>query len=359
MDSIWTLNGRDSIQLDLVRDYFNLHDSRMRREILVAHAATTKILQDKGIEYSGLRKALTPQIDRLEACFIFDTESGGQSVHVADALIPLLDRRSSCSILCGDLLHPDQDAAFLLLSRHLHLHRNHEISHTTQLYCVYINNLSKKMFEDIHVGLQDIDAYVGYVPTTFSSDIKDWLSFTLTAAYLKSGRRVVNGHESDVSNDEDYNMKSWPFEKYGYEIRSLQEHYFDLFLRYKIERAVLPYFKSDTRHSLNAISDAPMALTDLSVLVDEEKIGYLRDNKGGSIKRAGLAGMSGAELASLIKSKITCGYIYNLRHSADLDQSFFNLILETHAPDSSTRSRLTVGLEYRPDQHDIRLITMF
>lgn len=359
MHPIHTLNARDSFLLDLVKEQFAIHDPGMRREIVGAHHETVAVLHGKGIEYAGLRKALTPQSDRLEAGFVFDTGSGKQMRDFADVLIPLLDRRSGCSILCGDLIHPNQELAVALLFEHLQQYRDLEIADTSQLFCIYLNNLTKKMFEDIHAGLLTVDAYAGHIPTTYASKAKDWLSFMLTSAYVKAGTKVVNSHEADTPNDEDYNTKWWDFEEHGYDVRSIQEHYFDLFLHYKIERAVLPHFASDTRHGLSAISDAPMDLGELGVLVEEGKIGYLRTNKRDNMERAGLAELSATELADQIKAKINSDYIYNLRYDDTHDKSFFTMILEATDPASSKPARLTVGLEYRPTQNDLRLITMF
>ena len=118
----------------------------------------------------------------------------------------------------------------------------------------------------------------------------------------------MNSHEADTPNDEDYRLtKWWDFEEHGYDIRSIQEHYFDLSLRLQDRtRGAAGHFASDTRHGFSAISDAPMDLGELGVLVEEGRIRLFEDEQARQhCERAGLArGLSATELADQIKAKI-------------------------------------------------------
>jgi hypothetical protein len=223
MNPIWTLEARDSVALEMISSYFNLSDAQMRRTIIEAHEQVQELLTQKGIDYRSLRSALTPQRQRIETAYIFDTariDSGWYGYDVAARILPHLDRNSNCSILVGDLILEDQDLGFDLLERHLRLHKACEIAHTSQLYSVYINNLSDRMAKTIHDGLLPYEAYVGYIPVTFSSRMKDWLSATLVNQYIKRKVVFLCGQEDDVENDENYNLPGWPIEDLGYKYAS-------------------------------------------------------------------------------------------------------------------------------------------
>lgn len=349
--------------LDVIASYFDLSDAAMRREILDAREVTTEALKAKGLSYESLRNALVPQRDRREVGLLFDTlriESSWYGYAVAERLVPLLPRKLLCSIHSGDLLIDNQDLGFKLLEEHVIAHRPSELSHTSQVYCIYLNNLSERMVKDITSGLTAYEPFIGYVDVSTTSQMKDWLSTTLVDTYLKARTVVLNGHEDDVPNTEDYNMAGWPWEEYGYSCRSIQDMYFHLFLGYKIERRVVPGFESDTRFALTAISGRPLALQELQVEVEEAKGKYLRASHGASLERAGLLEISDAQLADLIRAKISENYIYNLRYVGESGTSLFNIMLEFRNPaDPRVVTRLMAALEYQPETPVLRLVTLF
>ena len=350
---IWTLEARDSVMLQVVTAQFKLTPAQVREEINQAHKLTIEAIAAKGVSYGELRKALTPQRDRLERAFLFDTariDEGWYGLPVAEALIPLLPRQLSCSIQLGDLSISNQDLGFDLLRRYAVAHRDLELGNTNQIYCIYLNNLTLAMAESITDGLRDYKGFFAHVDTTTGSQMKDWLSITLVDGYLKHRDLVLNGHEDDVSDEEDRNMKGWPWEENNYVCRSIRDMYFHLFLGYKIERRVLPETEDDTHFALTAISGRPLPLPELSVEVAGAKGDYVRKSHPAGLARAGLIEMSDEELADAIKAKINDSYIYNLRYFEEHDSSLFNLILEVGDPSGERSTRLLVSLEYLPER---------
>jgi hypothetical protein len=271
--------------LEVMRDYFKLSNPVVRRQIQGMHLAVQQILASKGIKYADLRMGLVPSVDRHEAGFIFDSqcmESSWYGFEVARAILPLLDKCTTQSVLCGDLLGNDQDMIFSILEKSLVLSRSFEFVHGSALYCVYINNLSDTMLRRFHSELAHFPAYVGFIPATFGSRAKTYLSTTLVHCLLKNGPRVIMGHEDDVPNEENVNIVVYPFEEFGYKVFSLQSCYFDVFLGYKIERAVYKGFEVDTEMALNAVSDELMPLEECTVLLEDAKHSYLKSKKAGS-----------------------------------------------------------------------------
>lgn len=301
-----------------------------------------------------------PQTDKFEVAFVFDThkiDSGWYGGVVAGSIVPLLDRGLNCSLLVGDLLCDDQNLAFSLLQESLTLHKTCEISHTSQLYCVYINNLSSARFQSIHEALVAQPEYIGYIQSTYSSGLKNLLSLTLTPAYLKFKETFICSHEDDVSNSENSNTPSWPLAQHRFKCVSVQSMYFDMFLSYKIERPVYPRFSADTDFALAAISGASASVDELTVVIDKSKFEYLRSEKAGSLKRAGLANASLDELRAVIFAKMSQNYIYHLRY--EHDASLFNIILELNVPDTSSQVRLIAAFEYKAQAEKLRLVTLY
>jgi hypothetical protein len=364
---IWTLEARDSVMLDVVTSEFDLSPEQVRTEIRSLHSSTIAKLAAKEIDYGELRKALTPQRDRVERAFLFDTdriESGSYGYSVGQTLLPHLPPKLSCSMLHGDLSIDRylQDRGVELLNNHAEMVRPVELGLTNQIYCVYINNLTPSMATDLTDALHDYEPFVGHVDTTTSSPMKDWLSIILGDCYLKHKRVMLNGHEDDASEGENYNMRGWPLDEFGYVCRSIADMYFHLFLGYKIERRVVAGGGGDTDFALTAISGRPLPLAEFSIAVDEAKGQYLRECHGPSLARAGLLYLGDRELAASIKGKINNSYIYNLRYESEHDTSLFNIILELGGDSEEKEAKMTrllASLEYMPAERVLRLVTLY
>ena len=347
--------------LEVVRDHFKLSAPALRREITGMHSTLVNVLAAKGIRYSNLRPALVPSSDRHEAGFIFDSrciESSWYGREIAKTFLPLLDKRTTQSVLCGDLIGNSQRLIFEILQESLVLARSFDFVHGTSLFCVYINNLSDSALQHLSSELTKYPPYVGYIPATFSSRAKTFLSTTLGHMFLKNEGRIIMGHEDDRPNEEDVNMLGYPFDDFGYKVFSVQSMYFGVLLAFKIERAVYTGFEVDTEMSLNAISDRVLPLRDFAINLEEAKHKYLTTEKAGKLKKAGLADLERRDLAEMIRSKIAANYIYNLTYLAEHNVSKFNIMLEVPRSGGGYPTRLVAALEYRPEQKVLRVITL-
>ena len=361
MQTILTLNSRDHIMLEVFRDHLGIAAPQMRKEILRLQGDVVKILASKGIQYSDLRSALVPSADRHEAAFIFDSteiESGMYGREVLKQVLPLLDPRTTQSVLVGDLLGDDQDLIVEILQESMILARSFTFRHSTLLYGVYINNLSSTTLSQLHEKLVAFPAYLGHIPTSFASRAKAYLSLSMANLFLKKNRTLILGHEGDRSNAENINITLYPLEDFGYKVASLQEVYFGIFLSYKIERPVFGAFAVDSEMALNAISDEVSSLGDFSVILEEAKHGYLINEKLGKLAKAGLADADRDYIASLIESKIMASYLYNLIYLDEHDVMKFNLMVEVDRVDGYP-ARMTVALEYLPASKTLRVITLY
>ena len=110
---IFLFNTYDSVQYQTVKSYFNLSDVDIYNLISDEFNTLQKRLELKKIDYNKLKGALIPNQDkdRFEICFVFDTnkiEDYGYGQYIFEKLIPLLDKESTYSILCGDYIDISQ-----------------------------------------------------------------------------------------------------------------------------------------------------------------------------------------------------------------------------------------------------------
>lgn len=360
MPPIFTLNSRGHIMLEVLRDHYGLVGVRMKREIQLIHSQLVQILATKKIDYNDLRAALVPGLDRHEAIFIFDsceTGSGLYGREVLNEILPLLDPRTTQSILVGDFLGSDQQLILQILRESIILARSFSLRNATLLYGVYINNLSEAALARLHSGLSLHKAYLGHIPTTYMSPAKIYASTTMAGFLLKKGKTLIMAHEDDRPNTENINITLYELEHFGYKVASLQSTYFSIFLSYKIERPIFDGDETDTEIALNAISEQVLPLQDFTVLLDEAKHGYLINEKLGKLSQAGLAKSDRAQIEAIIQAKIAGSYIYNLKYLAQHDVMTFNIMLEIGRSDGHP-TRLIAALEYKPEQKILRVITL-
>lgn len=346
--------------LEVIRDLFGLKPEQMRREIAVLHTDLLSILRSKNIDYTSLRSALTPSMDRNEAAFLFDSkafDSGMYGRETFNYLLPLLDPRSTQSILHGDLMGTDQQLIFEILQESVNLVRPFTFQHSTQIYCVYFNSLTEPQLKKIRTGLCSCSAYLGHINTTFDSRVKLFLSTTLSSFIVKKGQTLIISHEDDRSNDENVNITLYPLEDFGHKLISLQDQYFSIFLAYKIERPVFNQFEVDTELSLNAISDEVVLFDGFEVVLEQTKYQYLLDAKHGKLRQAGLDDVSREMIVALIQEKLAANYIYNLAYLEEHDVMKFNLQIQVSRP-TGYPARLTAALEYIPKKRVLRVITL-
>ena len=104
----------------------------------------------KSIDYTKLKSALIPvHKDKKEIAFVFDSsliEIAWYGNTVFECILPVLNKESTYSILCGDIIAdslPKDIAEKAILGTLIRFHET-KFRHPTQYYVVYINNLSER-----------------------------------------------------------------------------------------------------------------------------------------------------------------------------------------------------------------------
>lgn len=364
MPCIHTLNARGNVMLPALRDYFSWSDKRTFREIQRFHQDCVEILRKKGISYDELRSSLTPQPTKHEAAFLFDEHRCNPNriagIDAADALFGLLPSKTTHSVLGGELIDDHDKIARKLLREIVVIAKDLDFKHPCFCYVLYVNNLSLEALTKIHDGLKEHSGYLGYVPCTFTSLAKTFVTMSLVNLAIKHKNTVILGHEDDRDNRENHNLQLHDYSALGFQIKSLQHTYFSTFLSYKPERMLLEKSDDDLEIALRAMSPNVVPLDEFSLVIEEEKFHkYLKTKKLGKLGIAGLAPLTKAELEQIMRFKIRSNYLYNLdwRDLPEYNGSYFNIMLEFQR-EVGYPERMTVALEYLPVNKVLRLVTI-
>lgn len=364
MAGIYTLNARGNVMLPSLREHYDWTDERTFREIQRFHADLIDILRVKGIDYASLRSALTPQPTKHDAAFLFDEQRCDNTfvpgVECADALFKALDPKTTHSILGGELIDDRDQIARVLLRRSAVVAKDLNFKHPCYCFVLYVNNLSEGHVAAIDSKLRTHKAYLGYVPCTYASLAKTFVSMNVVNLAIKQRGTVILGHEDDRPNTENHNLHLHDYTALGLRLKSLQETYFSVFLSYKPERMLLEESDDDLEIALRAMSKTVAPLAEFTVVIADDKFEkYLKTAKLGKLKNAGLADLSRPELEAAVREKLRMSYLYNMEWVDEPTHqlSKFNIMLEFPRPDGHPE-RMVAALEYRPAARELRLLTV-
>ena len=364
MAGIHTLNARGNVMLSALREHYAWTDARTFREIQHFHSDLLDILRGKGIDYASLRSALTPQSAKHEAAFLFDEHRCDNTfvpgVECSDALFKALDRKTTHSILDGELKDDRDEFARVLLRRSMVVAKDLNFKHPCFCYVLYVNNLTESNIAVIDNKLRAHKAYLGYVPCTYASLAKTFVSMSLVNLVIKQGDMVILGHEDDRPNTENHNLHLHDYMALGLRLKSIQTMYFSAFLSYKPEWMLMEKSDGDLEIALRAMSETVAPLSEFSVVIADDKFEkYLKTAKLGKLMKAGLAGLTKTELEAEIRAKLRMSYLYNMEwvNEPTHQLSKFNIMLEFPRLDGYPE-RMVVALEYRPAERVLRLVTI-
>jgi hypothetical protein len=354
---VLTLEARSNVMLDVISDYFKLSDAQIFNEIQMSASEITELLLSKDIDYKELKRALVPSADKLELVYIFDwcaLEDSFYGPPIMNLLLSVLPKDSTRSILAGDWIHDVKPRKVFENSDVGVLKPNFDASDLPDtLYFVYLNNLSTARAEAIHNAFKGIQGYLGSFDMTCLSVFKGMLSTMLVRDFIQHKNVILLGHEDDRDDQENYSLKLYDFESYGFSVRSVPSWMYGTYLSYKIERPVFEFDQSDRHFSLNAMTPSPLPLSLCKLEVDQSKLEYLISEKQGSLKRMGFEHLDTESLAKRIQEKIDGSYIYCLSNSEEHGVLKFNIILE------EPPHRCLCVLKYIPESQRLEVITLY
>lgn len=165
-------------------------------------------------------------------------------------------------------------------------------------------------------------------------------------------------HPPDYSDEENVNLRGYPFEENGFSIVSINDDSFGSFLNYKIESEVPD--KEDISFSFNSLFPRFDSFEKIQLDVKEEKWDkYLADKekgKGRILEKLGYEMADKEKFLKAIYTKICSNYIYNLMRN-EYGNLIFDVCVELPTINGNLR-RTTIALKYLPDTSEMQIVTI-
>ena len=365
---IYTLNTKDYVLYSVAKSTVEMPDNDVYEMINSEFAIMVSRLEEKGITYNQLKRALIPNQDKdnNEVCLVFDSsliDSFDYGYDVFNKLLPLLDKNSTYSILAGDYIdiirgfNNSQKHLFEVFKKSIVKCTDSIYLQSNQYYLIYINSITNNQLSSIISELKKVEYFYGYACLNSNSYFKIYLSDILCPVCIKSKNTIIVSHPIDYDDNENINMRGFPFTENGFKLVSINEDSFGPFLSYKIE-SFLPD-EDDISFSYNALFPKFNSTNKLKLNLSDGKWGYLNDTsngKGGIIKSLEFNNISKDDFVNIIFKQICGNYIYNLRVN-EFNDRLFNVCIELPTKNGNIR-KTTVALKYKPDCGEIDVVTM-
>lgn len=363
--NIHSVSTHNNVILDAMRDMFDLSDGALNRMMRVDHLKLTQTLDEFGIAYSSLAKALVPDHRRKEIALLFDSavaslsSNGWYAIDVAEAWIAGLPRPRKGvpvnSILRGDILYGSRDEVQAVMDRDVVYHQPFTVIHPSQVYCVYVTNLSKEQASSLISSAAEHPAYVGHTDCTDRSILKEILGRSLPNSGLRVGDMILEGVAEPGGTA---NGAGLPFEALGFTPTPVLHELFLPFLGYRINSQLTGRNQEDNRSALTALSPDAAHLEAPDIWMTPARYGYLQDGKHrDSLEQAGLLTLSQPALEAAVSKLVAQGYLYNLRLN-EYGNLLYTAQVDVKVEDGRYRT-FTIGLKFNPQDKRVELTTFF
>ena len=357
---IYSINIKNNIMFEVIKDYFALTSVQLSNEVMSYFNKFIQTLDGAKIKYDELGNCLTPSNNKKEICLVFDAlkiKNSWYSKEIFDNLLPIFDKKKTYNILYGDLLNFDNktitDKILDLMCDACGIDRVDEHEYTNRYFLVYINNLSKTDFTKFS-SISSIPSFIGYVNVTNSSLFKSYISNCISSRFILHKNNMICGHEPDVETISNRNMPGFNFVENKYNIISISDDYYSIFLEYLIDSSI-SVWKVDKKYKelLSDIIGYDCNLEDFNFTLTEEKLTYITKNKNIANRFNNPTNLK-QEIVSNIINCIKKNIFYRI----DFSKLQFNVILFNVYIDIDSE-KITCGIKYDIINKNFEITTMF
>lgn len=369
MTAIYSIEARDSFLLKTMYEYFDLTANELQKEIIAEHKALMQALISTGVKYNDFRCVLIPSNgkDRFEQLFVFRLTPNDNEVYydIKKNIVELLDKDSKHNILMGDLITFYSNPYSVISLMYNTLGKEINEKWAADYFLIYINNISMASIDKIDKFFKNKYYYMGTCDLSFDSKFKSFISnVSVATTYVKIGKKVFNA-DPDIELTECSNINNGllNWEKYGYKVFGVNQHLFDIFLRYKIDTTIGTIASDDDRkiNTMFITSDETEQLPINAIAINKAKYPYLETKK----RIFDRIGISKEDFIKEINKKIINQTWYNIEfkngYNNRTQQRYnvvtFNIFLEFK--NNNHYKKYVLALTYDIDTKQVLVATMY
>lgn len=376
---IHSINGYTNVFVEVMAETLGLDEGGIQTLLRSMHAEVSASLKNKGVNYTDLKSALTPQSDKHEIAFIFDSSRATSWMYGEEfsrawlAALSVAGGPQRTAISEGDVIGLEPHILWQILDQQL-VRPSEQVTpwlSPEQYFVVYFTNVSNAQLAVLDREMRtESAAYLGYVDCSGWTPLKTGLALPQVA--LRLDKKIITAEDDDGNA----NLRGYRFDEFGYEIVGVNEDLYATMLDFRIDMGVPQWGATDSAIALGALSGVMRDIASMALTIDERRFDYLTSEEpgyghGASIKRAGLAGFDRFALAEAIKEELAKSLLFNLRSIAGSKQvkgervaapenDALMFTVQVEYPDlAGVQQRYQVGVKYDPREHRGEVTTMY
>ena len=365
---VYTFDTRDLSIWDMLKDHFKLDNDHIYNEIEGVFKPMVERLKEIGVPYEKLKNVLTPQIDKMEICFVFDSLKIENTIYasvILKELIPLIVGIEKTAMFYGDLIGPEtregQNAVKEIMLQSINFNTALNYRNSSQYFLVFFNNISSAKLAIIDRWLKNFSFYLGYSNITYNCYFKDIVASSIgqKCLFYKKIAILPVSEDEEIDDSNPINYSFINYDKYGYKIRNIKEFAYSSFLSFKIQRSYHEFDNDDQVYSLHTVTKEPSLIKGFDVQIDEEKYFYLLRNKLGVLKTTGLDVLHINQFRDIIRNNLNTNYIFNMDYNKDYECIKFNTVIDLFSEEKGKNKKYLISFQVNNVEKNIRLITMY
>lgn len=361
--SIHTFDSRDFIFWEVFRDHFNKSNEDIYNDIRILHSQTIARLDGVGVKYKDLKNTLTPQKNKMEIAFVFDSTKIDDVFYgkvVLDGFKKTICSIRRSAVFLGDIVAGSSSRNAQLnirdaMREEIFFYNELNYINGSQYFIVYFNNVTSSMLSSVLGDLKSLPHFIGYCDLSFSSYLKDVVSMSIGQSFLlHDGIALMQSIDGET---EGVNTSIFNLEGTGIKIINIDEFQYNSFLKYKIKRRYFPMDNEDQIFSINSVTPSPELIKEYDIYIEDNKFKYLLENKEASIKKLSKGSMSKEDIKRQIVSNINTNYMFNMELNS-YGCLKFNTDIEV-CNGQQEKSRCIASFEIDAGNKRIRLLTLY
>ncbi|GMM97581.1 hypothetical protein MTsN4n12_29930 [Microbacterium sp. MTN4-12] len=218
---IHSINGYTNVFVEVMAETLGLDEGGVQTLLRSMHAEVSASLKNKGVNYADLKSALTPQSDKHEIAFIFDSSRATSWMYGEEfsrawlAALSVAGGAQRTAISEGDVIGLEPHILWQILDQQL-VRPSEQVTpwlSPEQYFFVYFTNVSNAQLAVLDREMRtESAAYLGYVDCSGWTPLKTGLALPQVA--LRLDKKIITAEDDDGNA----NLHGYRFDEFGYEV---------------------------------------------------------------------------------------------------------------------------------------------
>ncbi len=322
-----------------------------------------KILKKNGVEYSKLKNALVPNLDKREIILAIKQDNPNFGYKAFEQIYKFLKLENSHAIVYGYLAYNDFSGDRLKMFKFFEQEMDEIISmdimNTQEFFLIYINNLEYSQIRKLVYRFINLGLLIGYKQASVNSRMKTTVSEFSQYEIQCDGNIIKPYPEGDGFDSDDGDIGKINNKKiidYGYRVIFVRRVAFDLFLSPLITDGSNSPFKHDEDMIIEQNEETTIIIP--NVLIEDPEIIEKIENKLGKINPSDKEKIKEI-LKNVVLEKFKNKFLFEIEKDVEKDSWKMNTFVDIRNFGKRAVCRFGLALEFDCQKKILKIKSLF